>query len=120
MSLERHKVTTTDELAEDGSRLIVELEGVEIGVFRLNGEIHAAANFCVHQSGPLCEGELKGQIVIDDDDWLWNYDDEERCIVCPWHGWKFDLTTGTNINDDRYRVPKYETEIEDGDVYVYR
>lgn len=120
MSLERHKVATVDDLAEEGSRVIVEIDGIEIGVFRIEGEIRAASNFCVHQSGPLCEGELKGNIVIGDDDWLWDYDDRERCIVCPWHGWKFDLTTGENINDDRYRVPMFETEVEDGNVYVYK
>lgn len=118
MSQSRYKVADEDDLASDGSRIIVEVKGKEIAVFRINGEYHAALNYCVHQSGPLCEGELTGQMKGGDDGWMWCYDEEERIVTCPWHGWKFDVTTGKNIRDDRYTVPLYEVEVVEGVIYV--
>ena len=120
MTVERHEVASTDEFAEEGDRVIVDVDGVEVAVFRVDGEYHALTNFCVHQGGPLCEGELHGRITVRDDGWLWGYDESQRCIVCPWHAWKFDVTTGRNVNDDRYRVPTFETVVEDETVYVLR
>ena len=115
---ERHRVASTDELAEEGSRVLVEVAGREVGVFNVGGELHAVANYCVHQAGPLCEGDLTGRMVIGDDGWEWLWDDDRRLVTCPWHGWKFDVTTGANVQDDRYRVPRYDVEVEDGAVFV--
>lgn len=115
----RHEVTSVDNL-DAGERIIVEIDGVEIAVFCIDGEYYAVANYCVHQSGPLCTGELTGHVTIADDGWDWKYADTEQMISCPWHGWKFDVTTGNNLQDDRYKVPTYETEVIDGDVYVVR
>jgi len=117
---DRHAVAATDELEEDGSRVIAEVAGQEIAVFRYDGEYHAVANFCIHQAGPLCEGALTGRTTVDDDGWSWNYDDDEKYVMCPWHGWMFDITTGRSPKDDRYAVPTYDVEVEDGTVYVLR
>ncbi len=116
----RHRVAETAELASEGSRVITEVDGQEIAVFNIDGELHAVANYCVHQAGPLCEGDLTGRMVVGDDGWEWNWDDRETVITCPWHGWKFDVTTGRNIQDDRYAVPRYEVEVEDGSIFVTR
>jgi nitrite reductase/ring-hydroxylating ferredoxin subunit len=113
-------VGTTAELEEDGTRLIAEVDGVEIAVFRLEDDYHAVVNFCVHQGGPLCEGKLRGRTLPGDDGWSWKYDDEEKYVTCPWHAWKFDITTGECIDSDHYSVPIYDVEIEDGDIYVSR
>ena len=117
---ERYEVATVDELSEDGSRILTEIKGLEIAVFRFDGEYYAVANFCVHQSGPLCEGPLEGNYTMDDDQWGWNYDDAEKNITCPWHGWMFDITNGENIKDSRYKVPTYDVVVEDGTIYVVR
>jgi len=114
----RHRVAETSAL-EDGERVIVEVDGVEIAVFRTDGEFHAVLNYCMHQSGPLCEGSLSGKMVSDDSE-FWSYDEEPRVVTCPWHNWKFDIRTGENIRDDSYKVPTFETETEDGAVYVRR
>jgi nitrite reductase/ring-hydroxylating ferredoxin subunit len=34
-------------------------------------------NTCLHVGGPLAEGLV-----------------EDGCVVCPWHGWTYDLATG--------------------------
>jgi nitrite reductase/ring-hydroxylating ferredoxin subunit len=119
MSEERHYVADTDELAADGSKAIAEVRGQEVAVFRLDGEYYAVANFCPHQSGPLCEGQTKGKVGIGDDGWQLEYSDETY-IECPWHSWMFDIRTGEHAVDDRYAVPTYDVEVEAGEIYVTR
>lgn len=115
----RHRVVSVDEL-DDRERIIEEVDGVEIAVFRTGDDFHAVLNYCVHQSGPLCEGSLSGRLVAEPPEFDWEYDDEPCVVTCPWHNWKFDIRTGENIRDDTYNVPTFETEVEDGDVYVIR
>jgi nitrite reductase (NADH) small subunit len=116
----RQRIASRDVLRDDGSRVIVEVEGQEIAVFRVDGEYYALPNFCPHQAAPLCEGELTGRMVVGDDGWEWEYVQEGEVITCPWHGWKFDVTTGQNIKDADYAVPTYDVVVEDGDLYVER
>lgn len=116
----RHKVADAEDLADDGSRAFIEIDGVEIAIFNIEGEYHAMVNYCVHQGAPLCEGELRGRFGIGDDGWEWTYDDTEKNVICPWHGWKFDVTTGVNINDESYVTPTYDVEVENGEIYVLR
>lgn len=116
----RYKVADEAELAEEGSRVIEEVEGVEIAVFRIDDDYHAVANFCPHQSGPLCEGQLTGDIRGAGDGWRFRMQDDGRVISCPWHGWRFDVRTGQNLQSTRYRVPTYDVEVEGGAVYVVR
>lgn len=115
--MSRYRVADADVVAEEGARVLAEVAGVEVAVFNVGGELHAVANFCPHQGGPLCEGPTEGRVFVDDD-LEWHYDEEERCVVCPWHGWYFDLKTGVNVDDESYEVPTYDVEIEDGDIYV--
>lgn len=112
------KIASTDDFDGDGSRVITEVNGQEIAVFRHAGDYYAVANYCVHQSGPLCEGGLTGYMQMAEDNWDWEYDDEPKYISCPWHGWAYDITTGDNVKDSRYSVPVYDVKVEDGDVYV--
>lgn len=114
------EVAREDEFTGDGSRVITEVDGREIAVFQHDGEYHALANYCIHQAGPLCEGALTGQTSVGEDGWEWTYDTEEKCIMCPWHGWSFDITTGQSVKDSSYAVPSYTVEAEDGIVYVIR
>jgi len=114
----RQRVATMDELPSDGSRVLVEVEGREIAIFRVGDDLHGVLNFCVHQGGPLCEGDLTGRTVVGEDGWEWEYEETEKHLLCPWHGWMFDVTTGVCVDAERYTVPTYEVEVEDGDVFV--
>jgi len=114
----RHRIADADELATDGSRVIEEIDGKEIAVFRIDGELYAVLNYCVHQGGPLCEGQVTSDVTVGEDGWSWEYDKKDRIIACPWHGWKFDIASGANIDDDQYAVPTYPVEAEDDTVYV--
>jgi nitrite reductase (NADH) small subunit len=56
-----------------------QVQGEEIAVFRLrSGAIKAVANRCPHKQGPLSDG------IIGDDK-----------VICPLHGHRFDLSTGS-------------------------
>lgn len=118
--MSRHRVASTGEFDGDGSRVVTEIEGLEIGVFYVDDEYHALVNYCVHQGAPLCEGELTGKMEVGDDGISWEYDKALRCVVCPWHEWTFDVTTGVNISDERYVTPTFEVSVDDGDVYIHR
>lgn len=116
---ERYKIADEEELMDEGSRVIQEIKGQEVAVFNVGGEYHAILNYCVHQSGPLCDGEISGCMAIDEGEpWIWTYENDGGVITCPWHNWKFDIKSGENIKDDRYVVPTYDIETSEGSVYV--
>ncbi len=119
MDEQRHYIADTTDLGANGSKVMAEVNGQEIAVYRLDGEYYAVANFCPHQSGPLCEGKRKGKVDIGPDGWGIEYD-EEIYVECPWHSWMFNIKTGKHAADDRYAVPTYDVEIEDEKVYVVR
>jgi nitrite reductase/ring-hydroxylating ferredoxin subunit len=111
-------VAQVKDLDEPGSRVITEVEGLDIALFNFEGDIYAVLNYCVHEGGPLCEGKLTGTFGAEEDKYNFKYDDSEKIIHCPWHDWQFDITTGENIRDPQYNVPTFETEIRDGEVYI--
>ena len=70
------KVARKSELPEnDGT--YVEVEGNQIALFNLGGEIYALDDACTHVGGPLSQGRV-----------------EEGQVECPWHGSRFDIRTG--------------------------
>ena len=71
-------VCPIDELPP-GSVKIVHAGLTAIGVFHVDGELYAIEDRCSHDDGPLAEG-----------DW----EPEERVVICPRHGSRFDLRTG--------------------------
>ena len=107
---EPHPVCAVDELPP-GERRLVEVDGRPIGVFNIAGEYHALTNVCPHQRAPLCEGTLTGTTRADGvDEVHWERDGE--ILVCPWHGWEFDVTTGESVfNPHRWSVMTFETDV---------
>ena len=114
-------VAHTSELKER-DRKIIPHGNTEIGVYRANGKLYAYQNLCAHQGGPACEGLLMPKVedVIARDQTYqgqkFNY--EELHIVCPWHGFEYDLTDGVNAGNKRFHLKKYEVEVRKGGVYV--
>ena len=41
-----------------------------------------------------------------------------RVAVCPWHGRRWDVTTGANANNPAVKIACFPTRVMDGDVYV--
>jgi len=117
MDEDAHHVADVSEFSDDKQRILVDINGREIAIFRIDGEYHALLNYCVHQGGPLCKGPMTGRADVADDG-TWIYDEESHLVSCPWHAWKFDIETGKNVHDSRYTVPKYHVEETDGEIYV--
>ena len=95
-----------------GQRKIVEVCGISVGVFNVNGTYSAVRNRCPHQGGPLCLGNVTGTMLPSaPGEYLWSREGE--ILRCPWHGWEFDLLTGRSIyNPHRVRVRAYRVSVE--------
>jgi nitrite reductase (NADH) small subunit len=107
---------------DDERRKIVSANGREIVVFRHNGRFYALDNTCLHMGGPVGEGIIIGKveaILSEDKRFLGErFSEEEIHIVCPWHGWEYDIETGKCAGDGRLRLRRYETVERGDDVYV--
>lgn len=94
------KVAEKSELRE-GFGKVVSAEGRSIALFRVKDELFALANVCLHRGGPLGEGNLNGSVV-----------------TCPWHGWKFDVRTGSFTIIPTLKVTAYKVKEQDGSVMI--
>lgn len=115
-----HRVCSVSELDDHGDRLITAVNGTEITVVNVEGDLFAVANYCPHQAGPLGEGRMTGYMTGAGDGWDWDYESTEKIITCPWHSWKFDVTTGDNIKDAKIKVPTYDVVVRDDQVFIRR
>ena len=94
------KVAQTTEIP-DGEGRSYEVEGKAIAVFNVHGTFHAVDGTCPHRGGPLGEGYL-----------------EEKVVTCPWHGWRFDVTTGISPANPTTKVPQYPLKVDGTDLLV--
>ena len=94
------KMATLSELPS-GRSMEVEHDGRIYALFNVDGAYHAIDNACPHRGGPMGEGDLDGRVA-----------------VCPWHGWRWDVTTGANANNPAVKIACFPTRVVDGDVYV--
>ncbi len=94
------RVATTSEIPV-GQGKTVEVDGKQIALFNVDGTFYAIDNTCKHRGGPLGEGELDGTNVI-----------------CPWHGWTYDVRSGECLDEPDCHVDKYDVRIEGTDVLV--
>lgn len=86
-------------------------EGVPFGVrlgrravflAQSEGKIYAMGGECSHYGGPLEKGRLL-----------------EHILTCPWHTARFDIRTGqVQAPPALHDLPRYETKVEAGQVYV--
>jgi 3-phenylpropionate/trans-cinnamate dioxygenase ferredoxin component len=86
-----------------GKMIGAEVEGEKILVANVDGSFHAMRSICNHAGGPLQEGKLEGKIV-----------------TCPWHGSKWDVTSGSLVSFMRPlpNEPVYKVAVEGGEVFV--
>jgi 3-phenylpropionate/trans-cinnamate dioxygenase ferredoxin subunit len=61
----------------ESENIIVEVDGTEVAVFKVDGQFYAIEDVCSHDGAEIASGELDG--------------DE---IVCPRHGARFCVKTG--------------------------
>ena len=114
-------VAKASEIAE-GERKVIQAGDAEVGVFRIDGELVAWRNHCPHQGGPICQGRLMKRVEE-------RLDGEKRSlgihhaakginIVCPWHGYEFDVKTGRHAGLDAVRLAAVRIKVRDGAIYA--
>jgi nitrite reductase/ring-hydroxylating ferredoxin subunit len=94
------KVASVFELAP-GSAKAIEVMGKTIALFNVEGTIYATDNTCLHQGGPLGEGELMGEVVI-----------------CPWHQWEYNVRTGELVGNSSVKIVTYPVRVEGDEIKV--
>lgn len=95
------KLTSQAELPANNEAKEFPCGGQTICVANVNGTITAMDNVCLHRGGPL------GQGVI-----------EKGKVVCPWHGWAWDPSTGQAVHNANAKLAVYPIKIENGDVLI--
>jgi len=113
-----HRAAALDDIPSDRG-LIVELDGRTIGLFRVDGEVHAILNVCPHQGGPVGRGGIfpTTRARVEGGRLIEYLDRDTPVVCCPWHGWEFNLRTGVCTADPSRRVVRYPAEIR-GDAVV--
>jgi nitrite reductase/ring-hydroxylating ferredoxin subunit len=110
-------VASTSDFEGEVQKLIVEIEGRSVGIFRENDSWHAVLNHCPHSGAPVCEGRVTGRVVCTASGQS-TYDSSLRTLRCPWHHWEFDLETGKAVANVRERLKIYPVRIQEGDVQI--
>ncbi|HME73985.1 MAG TPA: Rieske (2Fe-2S) protein [Myxococcota bacterium] len=64
---------------------VIDAHGVRLRIVEIAGELRAHTTVCPHLGGPLEKA----------------MPDANGCIVCPWHGYRFDLRTGKSADGHR-------------------
>ncbi len=84
-----------------GEARVVGVGEKQLAVYNVGGEFLATANACVHQGGYLGDGFLDGEVVI-----------------CPLHGWQFNVRSGACLTRPGQQVKAYEVRVREGQVEV--
>ncbi len=86
-----------------GKMIGSQIDGEKILVANVDGKFYAMRSTCKHRGGPLLEGKLEGKVV-----------------TCPWHGSKWDVTTGDHPGRMRSLPgePVYKVTVEGDEIFV--
>jgi len=84
-----------------GEGRVVEAQGKELALFNVVGTSYVMDNMCVHRGWPLGEGDLDG-----------------RLVSCPWHAWRWDVTTGANANNPALKMACFPVTVDRGAIFV--
>ncbi len=111
----RYLVGSVDEVPVGGSKM-VPYGKFGIGVYNIDGEFFAIANYCPHRGGPVCAGVRVPQYVAKRP-----YEIETvrhgEFLRCPWHGWDYDIKTGEAAVENK-RLRSHRVTVEDGQIYL--
>jgi len=114
------KVASLSELS-DGDHRVIAIGKFEVGLFKRGGRLVAWENVCPHFGGPVCQGKVFNRVVE-----LLNPDQTsqglefttDQHIVCPWHGYEFNLDTGVHPGDPQVRLNPVPVRVEGDAVYI--
>jgi len=94
------KVATLAEVPENS---VIEVSVGEdlYAICNVDGAITALKGVCLHEGGPLGQGNIA-----------------DGRVICPWHGWEFDCRTGANCDDPAERVATFPVKLEGADILL--
>ena len=97
---EYHFICKITELKDSiGKRLYV--NDTDIAVFKVKDNVFVVGNVCPHQKAPsIYEGFV-----------------EDNCVICPLHGWKFNLHDG-KMHNGNTGLDSFEVKIENENIYA--
>jgi nitrite reductase/ring-hydroxylating ferredoxin subunit len=73
-----------------------------IGIYNVGGTYYALEDVCPHQGAPLSEGDVEGTEV-----------------TCPWHGARFELTSGAHLCPPARRdVTSFKVQVVGDEIQV--
>jgi ferredoxin-nitrite reductase len=83
-------VVAVADIPEGGAKL-ARVRGEEMAIFKNDGKVFGVQNTCPHEGGQLCNG------------WL-----ESGEVVCPLHGYKFNLQSGVCSTDPKLKIKVFK------------
>jgi len=95
------RVCPASELPREGQVAEFTVNGRALCVARVEGAIAVIDGICPHEGGPLGEGAI-----------------EQGRVVCPWHGYAYDVNSGECLDDPNLRAQVLEAKIEGGELRV--
>jgi len=85
-----------------GTHRVIEVDGTQVAVFNLDGDLHAIEDVCTHDGGVLTGGPIEGDQ-----------------IVCPRHGARFCIRTGEALTAPAFEpTARFPVRVESGMVEV--
>jgi nitrite reductase/ring-hydroxylating ferredoxin subunit len=84
-----------------GQGRVVQAGRHTLALFNVDGDLYAIDNACLHRGGPLGDGQLEGRVVS-----------------CPWHAWRWDVTTGLNVNNPAVKAACFPVTVAGDEVFV--
>jgi nitrite reductase (NADH) small subunit len=94
------RVCAQSELPQRGLVLEVSVQNRPLCIANIDGAICVLDGTCPHEGGPLGEGTI-----------------ENGRVVCPWHGYAFEVHTGESDDPD-VKAEVLEAKVENGELRV--
>ena len=105
-----------------GTMKLVPVGKFGVGVYNVDGNLYALANFCAHRGGPVCLGKTIGWAEPGDNHWEVRVVREGEFLRCPWHQWEYEIETGSAVvyKDTKrpYSLRTYPVRVEDGNIVL--
>jgi 3-phenylpropionate/trans-cinnamate dioxygenase ferredoxin component len=94
-------VVAIDSLTK-GDYAQVEVEGIIVAVFNVDGQYFAIEDLCTHDGGGLAGGTI-----------------EDQCIICPRHGARFSLKSGAALTPPAYEnIRSFAVRVSNGMIEI--
>ena len=96
-----HRIGPVEQFADKEIQQL-QIGKVAIALSYRDGTFAAISGVCNHVGGSLGEGRLS----------------DDGYVVCPWHHWQFERSTGEARPGIPAAVPRHEVKVENGEVFI--